>query len=386
MTGPASAGALSGVRVISIGHTLPGMYCCAILRDLGADITRVEPAAVAGAAPRFAGLAGEFPTRSLLAGTSHCEIDLKQEGGRQLYQRLTARADVVLEGFRPGTAARLGIDYPALAARAPRLVYAAISGYGQEGPAHDQVGHDINYLAMTGVLELTGEPDGPPAIPGVTLGDGLAGMSAAVNVLAALQQRAQTGHGQYLDIAIVDGPLFLMSMEFEHYWQTGHARRRGDSHLTGRYPWYHVFQTKDGLHLSVGAVEHKFYATLCLRLGHPELADRQFAQDAELDDVFRIFRATFKTRTRDEWIALLAGDDVCVAPVLTPGEAADATQSQRMRWLHPGSPQPIVRSPVRLPVPPLPPARDTSATLASYGVSPAEIALLAEQRVIGPLS
>src|SRR5512135_1428216 len=158
---------LTGVRVLSVGHTLPAMYCIPALRDLGAEVTLVEAPDAQAVATRYASLAGLFPTRSLLAGTARCKINLRDARGRDAYLRMARQADVILEGFRPGTSTRLGVDYDTVKAANPGVIYAAISGYGQEGPARERVGHDLNYLAASGVLHLTGPPSGPPAIPGV---------------------------------------------------------------------------------------------------------------------------------------------------------------------------------------------------------------------------
>ncbi len=374
---------LDGARLLSVGHTLPGIYCIAILRDLGVDVTRVERITGTPGADRYQELAGVFPRTSLVAGTSTCELDLKDPQGRASFQRMARQADIVLEGFRPGVAERLGIDYARLSKDNPGLVYAAISGYGQDGPYRDRVGHDINYLAGAGVLHLTGDPDGPPAVPGVTVGDGLAGTNAALNILGALLARGQTNRGQFLDIAIVDGPLFLMSAELEHYWETGTSRSRGDTHLTGRYPWYHLFETKDGGYLSVGAVEPAFYRRLCELMGRPDLASRQFEEGENPTSLFGFFREAFRSKTRDEWSALLSGEETCVAPVLTPGEAAEAPQNQRARTAHPDGSKTMVRTPVRLPAASLAPERSTAATLASYGFSGEEIATLQKDVVAG---
>ena len=382
---------LNGARLLSVGHALPGIYCIAILRDLGADVTRIERVAGAPGGQRYEGLAGSFTTRSLLTGTSSCELDLKDPRGRECYLRMAQQADAVLEGFRPGVAERLGIDYARLSKDNPGLVYAAISGYGQDGPYRDRVGHDINYLAESGVLHLTGQPNGPPGVPGVTMGDGLAGINGALNIVAALLAQRQTGRGQYLDVAIVDGPLFLMSAEIEHYWSTGISRDRGDMHLTGRYPWYHLFETKDGGYISVGSVEPAFYARLCELMGRPDLASRQFAEGGDLDALFGFFRQRFLSKTRDEWAALLAGEETCVAPVLTPGEAAEAPQNRRA-WTGnadaaqpPGAAgsQPMVRTPVRLPPPKPGPERMSAETLASFGIADDEIATLQAEGVAG---
>jgi crotonobetainyl-CoA:carnitine CoA-transferase CaiB-like acyl-CoA transferase len=362
--------------VLSVGHTLPAMYCIPVLRDLGADVTLVEAPEAEAVATRYAGVAGLFPTRSLLAGTSRCRINLRDARGRDTYLRMARQADVILEGFRPGTSARLGVDYDTVKAANPGVIYAAISGYGQEGPARDRVGHDLNYLAASGVLHLTGPPGGPPAIPGAPFADGLAGVSAALNVVAALWRRTQTGTGCYLDIAIADGPAFLMAMEYDYFWNTGRQRQRGDTHLCGGYPWYGIFETADGRYVSVAAVEPQFYARLCQVLGRPDLASRQFSDGAERQALFESFASIFKSKTCDEWMELLGNEDVCVAPVLTPSEAAHVLQTQRRGAAAVGAP--LVPSPVRLEVAAPPEPRGTAATLATFGFTEEEIQTLIE--------
>ncbi len=368
---------LAHVRVLSVGHTLPAMYCIPALRDLGADVTLVEAPEGEAAAARYAALAGLFPTRSLLAGSARCTINLKDGLGRETYLRLARQADVILEGWRPGTSARLGIDYDVVKGVNPTVIYAAISGYGHDGPARERVGHDLNYLAASGVLHLSGEVGRPPAVPGVPFADGLASLSAALNVVAALWRREQTGTGCFLDIAIVQGPAFLMAMEYDYFWNTGRSRQRGDTHLSGGYPWYQVYETADGRYLSVAAVEPQFYARLCAVLNRPDLAGQQFVEGEPRQAVFECLTAIFKSRTLDQWMELLSGEDVCVAPVLTPGEAASSVEAR-----HSGSTQgdPQVRSPVRLQG--VAPARDapkgTAATLASFGFTEDEIRRLRE--------
>ena len=366
---------LAHVRVLSVGHTLPAMYCIPALRDLGADITLVESPHTEPVATRYASLAGLFPTRSLLAGTARCKINLRDARGRAAYLRLARQADVILEGFRPGTSTRLGVDYDSIKPTNPSVVYAAISGYGQAGPERDRVGHDLNYLAASGVLHLTGEPGRPPAIPGVPVADGLAGLNAALNVVAALWRRAQTGTGCYLDIAIVDGPAFLMAMEYDYVAETGRQRQRGDTHLCGGYPWYHIFETADGRYLAVAAVEPQFYARLCHLLERSDLATQQFVDGAERKELFESFTAIFKAKTRDEWMALLGNDDVCVAPVLPPGEAL---QNLHRRGAPSGDGAPLVRSPIRLEVAAPATPRETAATLATFGFTEDEIRSLLE--------
>jgi len=370
---------LAQVRVLSVGHTLPAMYGIPALRDLGAEVTLIEAPAAASVAARYASLAGVFPTRSLLAGTGRCTINLRDPRGRAAYLRLARQADVIFEGFRPGTSARLGIDYDTVKAANPGVIYAAISGYGQEGPARDRVGHDLNFLAAAGVLHLADGPNGPPGVPGAPFADGLAGLSAALNVVAALWRRAQTGTGCFLDIAIVDGPAFLMAMEYDFFRDSGRHRQRGDTHLCGGYPWYHIYETADGRHVSVAAVEPQFYARLCTVIGRPDLATRQYAEGAEREALFASFAAIFKSKTRDEWTAIVRDQDVCVEAVAAPGEAAAA-----LALRHGGAvTADAVRSPIRLPAAAASGPPDTAATLASFGFTEDEIRSLQAHGSVG---
>lgn len=366
-----SAPPLAGSVVLSAGHTLPGLYCLAMLRDLGAEVVRVERAARAGEA-KYAGLAARFPVRSLTAGTHSLTLDLKTVGGRAAFAKLAREAAVVLEGFRPGVARRLGMDYATLCADHAALVYASISGYGQEGPASERVGHDVNYLAETGVLGLAN----PTGLPGVTFADGLAGASAALNVVAALHAAARSGQGQHLDLAIVDGPLFLMATELEAFWDTGVARGPGDTHLTGRHPWYAVHATADGGAVALGAVEPGFHRALCGAIGHPELAETQYAEGGALDRSRAAIRDAFATRTRDDAMALFDGVEACASPVLSTAEVAGSQLMARATREGSVREEALVRSPVRLPLAPLGSERHGAEVLARFGFTEDEIEAL----------
>jgi alpha-methylacyl-CoA racemase len=362
----------AGAVVLSVGHTLPGLFCLAMLRDLGAEVVRVERATQAGASA-YAPLAGAFPIRSLTAGTHSVALDLKSDGGRATFERLSREAAVVLEGFRPGVAQRLGIDYPIVCKDHAALVYASISGYGQEGPASQRVGHDVNYLAETGVLGLSN----PMGLPGVTFADGLAGTSAALNIVAALHAAARSGQGQHLDLAIVDGPLFLMATELESFWRTGASRGPGDTHLTGRYPWYTVHATADGGAVAVGAVEPAFHGALCRAIGHPELAARQHAEGAERERAREVFGEVFATRTRSQALALFDGVDACASPVFSTAEVASSALMERATRAVSTREAALVRSPVRLPLAPLNPERHGIEVLARFAFTKTEIEALA---------
>ena len=370
---------LEGTLVLSVGHTLPGLYCIAMLRDLGAEVVRVERIAPPGEPGPYATISESYPTRSLTAGTGEVSLDLKQEGGRAAFLRMAGRATVILEGFRPGVASRLGIDYDTLAAEHPKLVYAAISGYGQTGPLRARVGHDVNYLADTGVLGLSN----PQGLPGTTFADGLAGVSAALNVVAALSAASRSGLGQYLDLAIVDGPLFLMASEFEHLWLSGRERSSGDTHLTGRYPWYGLHATKDGGAMAVGAIEPAFHTALCRRLGHPELAATQFPEGVELEQMREAYAAAFGSQARNEAETLFDGEDTCVTPVLSTAEVAASPLMERAQRTGSERGEKLVRSPIRLTPATLANERTAGALLARFGFSREEIKALERAGAMG---
>jgi crotonobetainyl-CoA:carnitine CoA-transferase CaiB-like acyl-CoA transferase len=370
---------LEGTRVVSVGHTLPGLYCLALLRDLGASVLRIERPARAGGETAYAGLAGAFPTRSLTAGTDTLALDLGHPRGRDVFLRLVEGARVVVEGFRPGVAARLGIDYTALSQRQPGIVYAAVSGYGQSGPRSERAGHDINYLAETGVLALTP----PPGPPGVAFADGLAGLAAALNILGALLACARGGPGCFLDLAIVDGPLFLMASEIEHHFATGESRRWSDSHLAGRHPWYGIHTTRDGRGVAVGAVESHLYAALCRGLGLSDWVERQFpATEEGLDRSRLAFTGAIAALDRAELLARLDTVDACVSPVAEVREVAESDLAERRALRREPGGERLVRSPVRLGANALQPERSGAAVLEGAGFGAAEIADLVEAGVV----
>jgi crotonobetainyl-CoA:carnitine CoA-transferase CaiB-like acyl-CoA transferase len=302
---------------------------------------------------------------------------LKHAAGRAAFERLAHEASAVLEGFRPGVAARLGIDYEQLSRDHASLVYASLSGYGQTGPASARVGHDVNYLAETGVLGLAN----PAGLPGATFADGLAGAVAALNIVAAMHGTARTGLGQYLDLAIVDGLLFLMATELENFWASGVARTAGDTHLTGRYPWYGMHHTREGGAVALGAVEPAFYATLCRSIGHAELEPHQHPDGDEREDAWTAFREFFARRTRAEAMAALADGDACASPVLSIAEVASSELMERATRQSSAGGE-VVRSPIRLPGPELREERHGSSVLSRFGFNDADIQELARTGVL----
>src|SRR5215217_3996543 len=319
---------LDHIRVLDLTRLAPGPHCTMILADLGADVIRIEEpgggrrAQMERARMSEAELAEQRRRAAFNAHNRNkrsVALDLKQHEAKEAFYDLARSTDVVVEGYRPGVAARLGVDYDTLAAMNPRLVYCSISGYGQDGPYRLVVGHDINYAAMAGALSMIGAADGPPAIPANLLGDyGGGGMHAAAAIMAALIARERSGRGQYIDIAMTEGVMTLAASAFSTTLATGTPILRGRHRLTGGVPQYQVYACKDGGYLAVGANEPWFFENLCRALGSDEFtAEDIAATGARQAQIFAFFREAFLQRTRDQWWEILKDKDVCVAPVYT---------------------------------------------------------------------
>jgi crotonobetainyl-CoA:carnitine CoA-transferase CaiB-like acyl-CoA transferase len=310
--------ALENVRILDLSRQLPGPFCAMMLGDLGAEVTTI-------AAPNDP-LGAGIPM--LTRNKRHMTLNLKSAAGRAVFDKLVADTDVVLEGFRPGVTTKLGIDYPRLAGLNPRLIYCSISGYGQDGPYREKVGHDLNYIGYAGVLGVTGTAGGPPVIPGVQIADIAGGtLMATIGILAALLARTHTGRGQLVDIAMLDGAfacnVFHILMQL-----IGQGTARGDTRLTGRYACYAVYETADRKHVSVGALEGHFWRNLCEHFGRADLIPLQFAEGEDRERVLAFFRDAFKRKTRDEWVRELEPVDICFGPVNDVAEALADPQLQ----------------------------------------------------------
>ncbi len=324
--------ALEGIKVLDLTRLAPGPYCTMLLADLGADVIKVEePGAPSGRRAQQAGAAGtsllkmlspESPFYSLNRNKRSIAVNLKSEGGKQVFYRLAKQADVLVEEMRPGVSKRLGIDYETLDKINPRIIYCSITGYGQTGPYRDMVGHDINYISMAGALGTIGAKGGPPAIPLNILADYAGGgMHAAIGILSAVVVRANTGKGQYIDVAMADGVASLYSWIYSDFFAQGKHPERGEFFVSGAVPYYDVYETKDGKYLTIGSIEPWFYANLCRALGREDLIPHQAATGAKLEEIRRDFREIFRTKTRDEWFEILSRTDICVGKVLTLAEA-----------------------------------------------------------------
>ena len=317
---------LEGVTVLVLASVGPAARAARWLADWGATVVEVGPI------PRDRDLQITPPTHAYAAhrGMRRLMVDLQAENGRNAFLRLAAKADVVIESFRPGVVDRLGVGYEAVRALNPGIVYCSTTGYGQTGPRSSWAGHDLNYLAVGGYLHCSGRDErGGPALPGATVADSAAGgLHAVAAVCAALVARAATGEGVHLDVSVADGVLALMSLVIDEHLAEGVQPGPREGLLTGRYAWYDLYQAADGGWLAVAAIEPKFFANLCHILGCEQWIDRQYDDDVET--MRADFTAAFASRNRDDWVAELAPADACVSPVLdVPGVVADGQYGAR---------------------------------------------------------
>ena len=372
-------GPLAGVRIVEMAGIGPAPFCCMLLADMGAVVVRIDRLSPSGL-----GVPTEPRFDLLNRNKTSVALDLKSPAGVAAALRLIERADILVEGFRPGVMEKLGLGPADCEAANPRLVYGRMTGWGQDGPLAQAAGHDINYIALTGALAAIGERGGPPVVPLNVVGDfGGGALYLAMGVLAALVEARSSGRGQVVDAAIVDGTTSLMTMAHS-FLQTGLWRtERGANLLDGGAPWYGVYETADGKHVSIGAIEPKFYAELLQRIGLagedlPAQHDRR-----RWPELRARFEAVFRTRTRDEWCAVLEGTDACFAPVLDMREARDHAHNLARGVLaevdgvvNPAPAPRFSRTPGALASSPTAAGADTDNVLAAWGFASDEIAQL----------
>ena len=316
---------LEGIVVLDLSRLLPGPFATQLLRNLGAEVIKIEEPQVGDymrAVPPT-GRGVSYPFLMVNRGKRSVSVDLKRPDGQEILHRLAATADVLVEQFRPGVAARLGADYETLAKANPRLVYCSFSGYGATGPAKDLPGHDITFEAHAGILGVTADRTGRPVIPGVPIADLASGFNAALAILAGLRTRDRTGRGEFIDVSIYDTSVCLMLLNLAHLLGTGEEPWPGETMLTGVFPFYALYETKDGRWMAVGAVEPKFWTRLCELVGRPDLAERQFDAGEGRDEVMRILAAAFRARSQKEWDSLFVEERMPVAPVRRVSEVLD---------------------------------------------------------------
>ncbi|MDH7793948.1 MULTISPECIES: CaiB/BaiF CoA-transferase family protein [unclassified Beijerinckia] len=313
-------GPLADIRVVELAALGPAPFCAMMLSDMGADVLRIARKSETSKSETSLGFSpgsSDFMAR----GRRTLALDLKDAVDLEQLRQLLRSADVVMEGFRPGVMERLGIGPDVCLAENPRLIYARMTGWGQEGPMAHLPGHDINYLAMSGTLDMMGTPK-EPVFPLNLLGDfGGGGMYLAFGIVCALHERMRSGRGQVVDAAIVDGvaslSTFIHGLEASGQWGAG----RGGNLLDGGAPFYAIYRTSDDRHLAVGAIEPKFFANLIGKLSIIDIAPADQWKREQWPDMHRCFQKIFSTRSRDEWQAIFDGSEACVSPVLTLQEA-----------------------------------------------------------------
>lgn len=379
MTGP-----LAKLRVIELAGIGPAPLCCTLLADLGAQVVRVDRLGA------NAGMFGE-PRFDLLArGRPSIAIDLKQPAGSEAVLRLAERADVLVEGFRPGVAERLGIGPEHCHARNAGLVYGRMTGWGQTGPLAQAAGHDINYLAISGALHAIGRAGQPPVVPLNLVADfGGGALYLAAGILAALFERQSSGRGQVVDAAMVDGVPHLMSLIYGLFAAGIWRDQRGVNLLDGGAPFYDCYETRDGKFVAIGALEARFFQELCERIGLPEALRGAQGDPAQWPQLRAAFSDIFRQKTRDEWNAILEGTDACYAPVLSLGEAAShphnvarGTFVARDGVTQAAAAPRFDRTPAAAPGSVSKPGEGTARTLADWGFTPADLQQLRAAKVI----
>jgi alpha-methylacyl-CoA racemase len=317
-------GPLQGLRVVEFAGIGPAPLCCMLLADLGADVVRIDRLQASGL-----GVAIDKRFDVNARGRRSVALDLKASAGRDAALRLVDRSDVLIEGFRPGVMEKLGLGPDVCAARQPRLVYGRMTGFGQSGPLADAAGHDLNYIALTGVLHAIGGAGGKPVPPLNLVGDyGGGALYLAFGVMAALFERQRSGLGQVVDAAMVDGAASLASIFYGLHASGQWAGPRGDNLLDGGAPFYDTYETADGRFISLAALEPKFFATLAAALGlDPRFVSRQYDQ-REWPALRSAISQAVRRHTRDEWCTRLEGTDACFAPVLSFDEAPQHVHAQ----------------------------------------------------------
>ena len=395
---------LSDIRVLDLSRLLPGGFCSLLLADFGADVLKVEDTKMGDymrwAPPVYEGADESARSAMFLAlnrNKRSVRLDLKQERGREVLFALVRASDVVLESFRPGVLDRLGCGYAALREVNPALVYCAISGYGQDSPLRDRSGHDLNYLALAGLLGLSGDGDGPPVQGAGQIADlGGGALMAAFGILAALRERDRSGEGQLVDVSMTDGTLSWLAMVAARFLADGEVPRRGRLELGGALVCYRPYRCADGW-ITIGALEQKFWEAFCRGVGREDLIAGQF--DPPGSDTHRAVEEIVAARTRAEWAAFAAEHDCCVEPVLDLDEVLESDNVRAREMVveldQPGAERPVrqLGVPVKLSRTPGEPGRrpgpalgeHTEEVLLELGYGSEEIrALLDAGAVAGP--
>ncbi len=299
--------ALDGLTVIDLSRLLPGPFCTSVLADHGAEVIVVE-------GPRFreSDVLGIVPmTRR---NKKHISIDLSKEAGREAFYKLIGDADAMVEGFRPGVAAKLGVDYETIRKLNHSIVYCSLTGYGQTGPLADKAGHDMNYMGVSGLLDLVRDNEGQPIMPNFQMADLSGSLFAAIGILAALISRHKTGEGQYIDTSMTDGLVSLLAVPLSFTFSGATLPGRLSNDSPKCYPCYRIYKTRDNRHLTVGPLEPHLWAGLVTKLGRPDMVDKQYDPETS-DQTGQELQEIFIKQTLPEWLKVLNGPNDCVGPV-----------------------------------------------------------------------
>lgn len=387
---------LERLLILDFTRLLPGPFATQLLCNLGADVIKIEDTDLGDymrtVPPTVQGMS--YPFLMVNRGKKSLSVDLKTREGRAIVYKLIPKADIVMEQFRPGVMKKLGMDYATLSRKNRRLIYCAFSGYGQTGPSRDVPAHDINFEAHAGILGVTGGSDGRPVIPGVPMADLASGFNAAMAVLAALRTRDRTGKGEFIDISIFDTAVSMMVLNLARYLATGEEPVAGEALLTGRFPFYGLYETADGGWLAVATVEPKFWITMCELLDVPELLEAQFPSGHEKAQVAKSLQARFRRKTTAEWERMFAEANL---PITTVRNVADVVRDPHVKargllpvvevpglWkmqvvAHPAKHSvTTTRTPARVPDK----GQDTEEILRSLGYTAKQVEALAKKGVI----
>ncbi len=392
----AVAGPLKGVVVLDFSRLLPGPFATQLLVNLGADVIKIEDPAIGdymrSVPPTIQGVS--YAYIMVNRGKRSLAVDLKTKEGRRILYKLVRQADIVVEQFRPGVMKKLGADYKTLSRLNRRLIYCSFSGYGQTGPMKDLAGHDITFEAHAGILGVTATKDGKPVIPGVPISDLASAYNAAFSVMVALRTRDRTRKGEFIDVSIFDTSVSLMVLNLARFMATGEEPVAGETLLTGVFPFYNLYETKDGRWMAVAAVEPKFWKRLCEILGLPEFIESQFPDEQEKATVMHGLVERFRERTLDEWEPLFLAESL---PVIGVRKVSDVVGDPQVKargllpvadvpglWKLPVLAHPVrhsvserrtfARAPSQ--------GEDTEPILRSLGYTKAQIEALAQKRVV----
>lgn len=380
--------------MLDLTRLYPGPLATMLMADMGAEVIKIERPQTPDYMRHYPPFAGEQSVGFMAVNRSKrsLALDLQHAEGRQIFEKLLPAADVLVEQFRPGVLERLELGYEQVRRINPKLVYVSLTGYGQTGPYAGDAGHDLNYIGYAGLLGATGTPTTGPVPPAAQVSDIAGGAyMAVIGTLAALFARERSGEGEHVDVAMLDGTLPLMALQLAQQWATGSPAAPGSLPLSGGLPTYGVYACADGRYVALGALEPKFWQRFCELVGRPDWPELQFAGGSEGERLRQELAVLFATKSREEWVALAAGEDVCLTPVLSLEEvAADAqVRARQMVWELAGgvrvvgAPLKFSRSSTAAPAPPPRLGEHSDAILLELGFSREEIDRWRRHGVVG---